>query len=43
MENSKDDEMELTPAVKLLLGSIKALVDFDYKRLLQEEIVKKYG
>lgn len=42
-ENSGDNEIELTPAVKSLLGSFKAPEDFDYKKILQEEIIKKHG
>jgi hypothetical protein len=34
---------EITPNVKALMGSFKAPADFDYKKVLQEERVKKHG
>lgn len=34
---------EITPNVKSLMGSFKAPADFDYKKILQEERIKKHG
>lgn len=34
---------ELTPAVRSLMGSFKAPADFDYKKILREERVKRHG
>jgi len=36
-------EEEITIRVKSLQGSFKAPTDFDYKKILQEEIIKKHG
>ena len=33
---------ELTPAVKTLMGSFKASKEFDYKKVLKEEKLRKY-
>ena len=33
---------ELTPSVKSLLGSFKAPKDFDYKKILREEKLRKF-
>jgi hypothetical protein len=35
--------VEITTRVKALRGSFKAPVDFDYKKVLQEEIIRKHG
>ncbi|MEY3982508.1 MAG: hypothetical protein RL160_65 [Bacteroidota bacterium] len=37
-----EDKEDLSPKVKSLLGSIKAPKDFDYKKALQEVIMKQY-
>lgn len=42
-EGAGDEDIELTPAVRSLMGSFKAPEDFDYKKVLQEEIVKRHG
>lgn len=39
---SKSGEMELSSTVKSLKGSFNAPEDFDYKTVLQEEIIKKH-
>lgn len=36
-------ENQLSPKVRKLRGIIKADRDFDYKRILTEELSKKYG
>jgi predicted HicB family RNase H-like nuclease len=38
----KEDKEDLSPKVKSLLGSINAPKDFDYKKELQEVIMKQY-
>ncbi|MEM6526362.1 MAG: DUF6364 family protein [Bacteroidota bacterium] len=40
-EETKTD-VEITPLVKSLRGSFKAPKDFDYKKELAKELVKKY-
>ncbi len=35
--------MEITSRVKSLQGSFKAPAGFDYKKVLQEEIISKHG
>jgi hypothetical protein len=39
-ENSEPDE--LTPTVRSLMGSFKAPKDFDYKKILRDEKLRKY-
>lgn len=36
-------ELKITPKVKSLSGAFKAPADFDYKKVLQEEIIRKHG
>ena len=39
----KEDSIEdLSPKVKKLLGSVKVPEDFDYKKELEAELIKKY-
>jgi len=40
MEN---DKIKVTQKVKSLMDSIRVPEDFDYKRDLAEQIIKKYG
>ena len=35
--------LEITDKVKSLSGAFKAPVDFDYKKILVEEIIRKHG
>jgi len=35
--------LELSPKVKSLKGILKVDKDFDYKKILEEEILKKHG
>jgi hypothetical protein len=37
-----DNQVELTPKVKSLLGSFNLPEDFDYKKELSDQIMKKY-
>ena len=37
------DQNDLSPAIKKLLGSVKAPKGFDYKKELQNELIKKYS
>lgn len=37
------DTIELSPKVKSLKGILKVDNDFDYKKVLEEEILKKHG
>ena len=39
----KESELQITPKVKSLSGAFKAPADFDYKKVLQEEITKRHG
>lgn len=41
-EKTTTAEIELTPIVKSLLGSFKVPKDFDYKKILREELQKKH-
>lgn len=34
---------EISPRVKALRGSFKAPVDFDYKKIIKQEIIRKHG
>ena len=34
---------DLSPRVKRLVGSVKLPKDFDYKKTLEEEIIKRHG
>lgn len=34
---------ELSPRVKRLVGSVKLARDYDYKKALQDELIKKHG
>jgi hypothetical protein len=38
----EQDESELSPEVKSLMGSLKLPEDFDYKKELKESLHKKY-
>jgi len=38
----RDSETRITPLVKSLQGSFKAPADFDYKKELAKELIKKY-
>lgn len=41
---SKENQTEeISPRVKRLVGAIKLRDDFDYKKSLEDEVVKKYG
>ena len=40
---SQKEADELAPSVKSLMGSFKAPKDFDYKKILREEKLKKHG
>ncbi|HZJ20133.1 MAG TPA: DUF6364 family protein [Pricia sp.] len=42
-DNESDNPVELSPKVKSLKGVLKVGKDFDYKKVLEEEILKKYG
>lgn len=42
MQESADDEFEISPLVASLWGSVKAPGDLDYKDLLEDELAKKY-
>jgi len=35
--------IEITDKVKSLSGAFKAPADFDYKKILEEEIIRKHG
>ena len=37
------DKYELSPKTKKLRGSLVVAEDFDYKKILEEEILKKHG
>jgi hypothetical protein len=41
-ESNSEQSDELTPAVKSLMGSFKAPIDFDYKKILKEEKRRKF-
>jgi hypothetical protein len=41
-KNKSLQEIELSPFVKSLIGVVKLPGDFDYKKVLFEEINKKY-
>jgi len=41
-ESGNDASDELTPAVKSLMGSFKAPKDFDYKKVLREQKLRKH-
>ena len=38
-----NDQNELSPNIKKLLGSVKAPKDFDYKKELEKSLSKKYS
>lgn len=42
LEQTEERTQTLTPEVKRLLGSVKLSKNFDYKKELQEAILKKY-
>ena len=42
-EKSLDSDIEFTPTVKSLIGSFNAPENFDYKKILSEELIKKHG
>lgn len=39
----KESKLKITPKVKSLSGSFKAPADFDFKKVLQDEISKKHS
>jgi threonine synthase len=41
--HTEKDSEELSPRVKRLVGSVKLPENFDYKKTLEEEIIKKHG
>ncbi len=41
--NKEKDSKEISPKVKRLIGSVKLPKNFDYKKTLEEEIIKKHG
>lgn len=41
--NPEEKTDELSPRVKKLRGIVKVKSDFDYKKILDEERIKKYG
>lgn len=41
--NKEKDSKEISPKVKRLVGSVKLPKNFDYKKTLEEEIIKKHG
>ncbi len=41
--DSERDSIEISPKVKALMGSIKLPDNFDYKKVLSEEINKKHA
>lgn len=43
LTNKEKDSEELSPRVKRLVGSVKLPKNFDYKKTLEEEIIKKHG
>jgi hypothetical protein len=42
LEQTDEKKQALSPEVKRLLGSVKLSKDFDYKKELQEAILKKH-
>lgn len=42
-KDSKTEMVELSPKVKSLKGILKVDENFDYKEILEEEIIKKHG
>lgn len=42
-KSEKEIDEELSPFVKSLIGSAKGTIDLDYKKVLSEEINKKYN
>lgn len=38
-----ENKIEITHKVRSLQGSFKAPPDFDYKKVLEEEIIRKHG
>jgi hypothetical protein len=42
LEQTEDKKQALSPEVKRLLGSVKLPKNFDYKKELQEAIIKKH-
>jgi len=41
--NKEKGSKEISPKVKRLVGSVKLPKNFDYKKTLEEEIIKKHG
>lgn len=41
--SSLEQKSELSPKVKALRGILKVDADFDYKKVLEEKLMKKYG
>ena len=42
-KDTKTEEIELSQKVKSLKGILKVDQDFDYKKVLEEEIIRKHG
>ena len=42
-ESEEDFKDKLSPNVKSMLGSLKMPADFNYKKILQEELWKRYN
>ncbi|GJM31248.1 MAG: hypothetical protein DHS20C18_02490 [Saprospiraceae bacterium] len=42
-DSKVETKIELSPKVKSLKGILKVNEDFDYKKILEEEIIKKHG
>ena len=43
MEQTEEKKQTLSPEVKRLLGSVKLSKNFDYKKELQEAMIKKHN
>ncbi len=42
-KDSEREMVELSPKIKSLRGILKVEKNFDYKKVLEEEIIKKHG
>jgi hypothetical protein len=43
LTSKEKSDVELSPRVKRMKGAIKLPKDFDYKKVLEEELTKKYA
>lgn len=43
LTSKEKNDVELSPRVKRMKGAIKLPKDFDYKKVLEEELTKKYS